>query len=53
MNEMIAIVLLVMFIISILYVYLMVHIFIINDKVSDLDRTMVEILRELREKGGE
>ena len=53
MNEMIAIVLLVMFIISILYVYLMVHIFIINDKVSDLNRTMVEILRELREKGGE
>ena len=49
MNEMIAIILLVVVFISILYIYLMVQIFRIDDKVSDLNR----MLRELREKGGE
>lgn len=47
MNEMIAIILLVILFISILYIYLMVQIFRIDDKVSVLNR----MLRELREKG--
>lgn len=49
MNEMIAIILLVILFMSTLYIYLMVQIFRIDDKVSDLNR----MLRELREKGGE
>ena len=52
MNEMTAIVLSAVIFTSTLYVYLMVHIFIIDHKVSDLNRTVIEILRELREKGG-
>lgn len=47
MNEMIAIILLVILFMSILYIYLMVQIFRIDDKVSVLNR----MLRELREKG--
>ena len=49
MNEMIAIILSVVLFMSTLYGYLMVQIFRIDDKVSDLNR----MLRELREKGGE
>ena len=53
MNEIIAIILIMLLFISTLYIYLMVQIFRIDDKVSDLNRRTVEILRELREKGGE
>lgn len=49
MNEMIAIILIVLLFISILYIYLMVQIFRIDDKVSILNR----MLRELREKSGD
>lgn len=49
MNEMMAIILSVALFMSTLYIYLMVQIFRIDDKVSDLNR----MLRELREKGGE
>ena len=49
MNEIIAIILIMLLFISTLYIYLMVQIFRIDDKVSDLNR----MLRELREKGGE
>lgn len=49
MNEMTAIILFVILFMFVLYIYLMVQIFRIDDKVSDLNR----MLKELREKGGE
>ena len=53
MNEIIAIILITLLFISTLYIYLMVQIFRIDDKVSDSNRKIAEILRELREKAGE
>ena len=48
MNEIIAIILIMLLFISTLYIYLMIQIFRIDDKVSDLNRRIAEILRELR-----
>ena len=56
MNEMIAIILSVILFMSTLYIYLMIQIFRIDDKISALNdkvSALNRMLRELREKGGE